>query len=132
MTKDEKPPNKLKNYQSLRSLGRANRAPVLKALTVLTKLNLSSLLVPIVLSVVFALLGSYLFKAPLILTTVSALAGCVFNLLINWSVRIQGGRDNNTGDLAHPKYELMFYILLVGIITVLAQIFPNLKDYVFI
>ena len=98
----------------------------------LTKLNLSSLLVPIVLSVVFALLGSYLFKAPLILTTVSALAGCVFNLLINWSVRIPGGRDNTTGDLAHPKYELMFYILLVGIITVLAQIFPNLKDYVFI
>ncbi len=31
----------------------------------------------------------------------------------------------------HPKYELLVYILLVGIITVVTQIFPSLKNYGF-
>ncbi len=97
----------------------------------LKKINLSSILVPIVLSVVFALLGSWFFKAPFILALVFSLAGCVFNLLINWSVRLPGGRDNINGDLMHPKYELLVYILLVGIITVVTQIFPSLKNYGF-
>ena len=103
-----------------------------KLLTVLTKLNLSSLLVPLFIAIAFTLLGSWIFRGPFVLALGFSLAGCAFNLLINWSVRIPGGKDNINGDLLHPKYELMAYILLIGFITVVTQIFPNLKNYGFI
>lgn len=98
---------------------------------VLTKQSFVSIFVPLALAVFFALLGSWVFSAPLYLALAFSLVGCIFNLVIDWSVRVPGGKDNAEGEFLHPKYELAAFIFLFVVIVLAVQMFPKLKSYGF-